>query len=182
MMNKLLAITMFTFCLLSCNPDPQSTSSSSSSGQDAASLKADIEALNTFFRGQSGKALDRVKAAELVEKSRQFVKAAPKDPLSATYLFRAGEVSRAIGQHEDAVAIFSQMEADYPKDDKTPSALFLKGFTYEDNLKDIDSAKKYYNEFLTKYPDHQLAKQVQQLLEVIDTPPEELIKRFQKKE
>ena len=115
----------------------------------------------------------------MVEKSQQFVKAFPRNPAGAGYLFIGAEVARSLGRYEDAISMFSEVETNYPKHENAARALFLKGFTYEENLRNKDFAKKYYQEFLNKYPKHELAKEVKQLLTVVDLTPEELVKRFQ---
>ncbi|MFK7809144.1 MAG: tol-pal system YbgF family protein [Saprospiraceae bacterium] len=179
----LLSIALF----MGCNADPKSQSDTSLDGSnseqtssvDTKMLKTDIESLINFFAAQSGKSLNKEKASEMIRKSAQFATAFPDDPKASGYLFMSGEVARSIGRYEDAINIFSKVEKDYVDHEKAPSALFLKAFTYEENLNDTALAKKHYNEFLEKYPNHQLAKEVKQLLAVIDVSPEELIKRFQ---
>ena len=59
--------------------------------------------------------------------------------------------------------------------------MFLQGFTCDNQMRDVEGAKKYYNEFLLKYPDHEYVDQVKELLKNIDISPEELVKSFQKK-
>jgi len=150
----------------------------SEGAQNADSLKADIETLIAFFASQKSKELDKAKASELVEKTQHFVAAFPDDPNGGGYLFMAGEVSRALKRYEDAINIFTKVESDYPEHEKAAAALFLKAFTYEENLRNTDFAKKYYQEFLSKYPNHELTEEVKKLLAVVDLSPEELIKRF----
>ena len=180
-MKKLFPLVIMLLVLAACNPGHQ-TDSSGTAEVNTAGLKSEIDALTAYFKEQSNKSLNKQKANELVEKSKQFVAAFPDDPIGGAYLFRAGEVARALGQYEEAVQIMDKVYTDYSNHEKAPPALFLKGFTYEENLNDIPTAKKCYNEFLAKYPDHKLAAQIKQLLQVIDTSPEDLIKQFQQKE
>lgn len=171
------------FLIVACGENKESAATISANKakealENPSGLKAEIESLKSFFASQNGKQLDKVKAVEMIEKSQQFSEVSPDDPIGASYLFTAGEVARAIGQYEEAINIFTKVESNYPKAEKAPHALFMKGFTFEENIKNKDLAKKYYQEFLEKYPEHTLAKEVKQLIEVIDLSPEELIKRF----
>ncbi|MFT4664190.1 MAG: TolA-binding protein [Polaribacter sp.] len=144
----------------------------------AEAFKSEIEVLKVFFASQTGKKMDKVKAAEMVAKSQQFAIAYPEDPIGGAYLFTAGEVARSLGRYEDAINIFTKVESDYPTHEKAPVALFLKGFTYEENLGNTALARKCYQGFLEKYPNHERKKEVEQLLAVVDISPEDLIKRF----
>ncbi len=147
---------------------------------DKTTLKGEIDELEAFFKSNGDKPLNKTKAALFVEKSELYASSFPKDEMSPAFLFRAGEVSRAIKQYREGILILDKVYTDYPDHEKAAPALFLKAFTYEENLRDKEQAKQYYNEFLQKFPDHQLASQVQQLLSVIDQSPEDLIKSFQK--
>lgn len=176
------AVLLLTACGGESKTGAQATGKEVSEGTsmivDAETLKGEIEALRSFFASQNGKKLDKKKATEMVEKSLQFATAYPNDSIGGVYLFMAGEVARSLGRYEDAINIFTKVESDYPSAEKAPVALFLKGFTYEENLGNIDLARKCYQDFLAKYPNHKRTKEVEQLLAVVDVPPEELIKRF----
>jgi len=137
--------------------------------------------MEEFFKSNGSKPLDKKKASLFVEKSILYVSLYPDHEISPAFLFRAAEVSRALKQYQQGVQMLDQVYTQYPQYEKAPDALFLKAYTYEESLKDSASAKKYYNEFLQKFPDHHLKNQVEQLLSVIDKSPEELIKSFKKK-
>jgi len=184
---KKVIVYVFAIMLLSaCGDEPKvsnemmekDNAQKKSTIVNTKTLQSDIEGLKSFFASQKGKKLDKAKATEMVEKSQHFANAFPDDPIGAAYLFTAGEVARSLGRYEDAINIFTKVESDYPKHEKAALALFLKGFTYEENLRNTDFAKKCYQDFLTKYPDHERTKEVEQLLEVVDVSPEELIERF----
>ncbi len=150
---------------------------------DKASLRSEIDALEAYFKAQDvAKPLDQPKARTLIEKSKRFAQAFPGDPLGGAYLFRSGEVARGIRDYAEAIALFEEVETKYPSHERAPQALFLRAFTYEENMRDVASAKKYYQLFLKKYPNHAIAAHVKDLLKVVETPPEELIKQFKEKE
>jgi TolA-binding protein len=80
-----------------------------------------------------------------------------------------------------AIQIFDRILNEYPKFQKIPHCLFLKGFIYENELKNLDKARQIYQEFLMKYPNHEFADDVQISLDNLGKSPEELIKEFQEK-
>lgn len=96
-------------------------------------------------------------------------------------MFRAADVARGVGKYGQAIDIWKNLRSLYPDYERSPDALFLTGFTYENNLNEKTQAKELYNQFLEEYPDHALNTQVKQTLDVIDKSPEELIKEFQRK-
>ncbi len=148
---------------------------------DAASLKGEIDEMEAFFKSNGSNPLDKKKASLFVEKSILFVSLYPDDEMSPAFLFRAAEISRALKKYDQGIQMLDQVYTQYPQHEKAPVSLFLKAFTYEENLNDSASAKKYYNEFIQKFPNHKRRKDVEQLLSVLGKSPEELIKSFQKK-
>ena len=181
-----LSIMLITFFACRTNGDHQKETdggelnSASAAKVNKDALQADIESLKKFFATQTGKALDKKKGAEMVEKCQQYAEAFPEDAATPGYLFIGGEVARSIRRFEDAIQMFTKVESEYPNHERAATALFLKAFTYEDDLKNKDLAKKYYHSFLEKYPQDPLVEQVKQLLSVIDKSPEELIQEFEK--
>ena len=93
----------------------------------------------------------------------------------ADLTFKAAEMANAIGDHKMALGLFDEIISAYSKTKKAPLSLFLKGFTYENNLEDFNNATFYYTMFLKKYPDHKLARDVQFLVDNIGKTGEELI-------
>jgi len=145
---------------------------------DKASLLAEVEKMETQLKDEKVKKLDKILAKSYIAKSDEFIKLFPKDTESPILLYKAAEIARAIGDGRSAVQHFGKMHREYPDHPNAPTALFLQAFLFENALEDREEAKKYYNHFTDKYPDHQLNQQVQQLLEIIDKSPEEMVKEF----
>ncbi len=62
----------------------------------------------------------------------------------------------------------------YPQGEYHAEALFMLGFINANDLKNFDEAKKYYIEFTTKYPDHELADDAQYEIETLGKDINEL--------
>lgn len=122
---------------------------------------------------------DKDAALELIEKVELYAKDFPQDSLTPELLFKAGDVAKGSGEFGKAVQLWGQVWRNYKSYPKAPMALFLQGYTFDADLRDAKMAAKYYNQFLLQYPDHELAEQARQLLTVVDTKPEDLIKKFE---
>ena len=175
--NIVLMVLIGAYSFSSCtssNQDSQDTSST-----DRESLVEEIKQLEDTLSAGSEQKIDRKLAVELLGKSTLFAEKFPEDEQSPAYLFRAGNVAVGIGAFEDAVGYFQAVHKKYESFHRAPDALFLEGFTYENHLKNIEKAKVCYQDFLTRFPDDELAEQVKLVLENIDKTPEELVKGFQ---
>jgi tetratricopeptide (TPR) repeat protein len=149
--------------------------------------------------GDKTTALDSIKLAEAALKSDQsgnfdvakaktaltayekFIALAPKDAETSEYLFKSAEIYRSLRQFDKAIEAYQRIITDFPNYDKTPHSLFLMGFCYENDMGQKDKAKPLYEEFLKKYPQHELAQSVQFSLSNIDKTPEQIIKEFEAK-
>ncbi len=119
-------------------------------------------------------------ATALVNLYEKYANQHPKDSLAAEYLFRASDISMNLRRPGHTIRLFDRILNEYPDFKKVPSVLFLKAFVYEDQLKDYDNAKKYYELFLEKYPDSEFADDAKISLKYLGKSPEELIKEFEK--
>lgn len=59
-------------------------------------------------------------------------------------------------EFELAVDNFKSLIEKYPNSSHSSEAVFMLGFINANDLRDLDEAKKYYEQFIEKYPDHEL--------------------------
>ncbi|HEX5001437.1 MAG TPA: tetratricopeptide repeat protein [Bacteroidia bacterium] len=163
--------TAFTICciLVSCKGDRQH-------------LQETI--LNSEATLKSGSELtpDPVKAKAIIALYTEYAAHYPEDTLSAGYLFKAADVSSKINEAQKAIELYGQFSKAYPGHKNAPYALFLQGFIYETQLGDPAKAKPYYEQFLSLYPNHPLAKDVKFSLENLGKSPEDLIREFESRQ
>lgn len=105
----------------------------------------------------------------------------PQDSLSVRYLAQAAESAKILQQYEKALGIYDQILANYPAHPTAAKALFMKAFMYENDLKNLDSAKVTYQSFMAKYPNDEFADEAAFLLENLGKSPEELIQQLEVK-
>ncbi|WP_020567934.1 tetratricopeptide repeat protein [Neolewinella persica] len=123
-----------------------------------------------------------------VQASQDFVTIAtqladkfPSDTLAAMPLYRAAEVVRAMNDPKLTASIYQKVYNNYPSFSKAPEALFMLGFTYDEDLGDLEKAKATYTDFLQKYPTHSFADDTQMLMENLGKSDEEILMELEKK-
>ena len=60
-------------------------------------------------------------------------------------------------------------------------ALFMKAFLFDGTFADSTNSRKYYTEFLEKYPNHEFAKDAKLLLQNVGKSDEEVLKELMDK-
>lgn len=124
---------------------------------------------------------DKSTAEKLKLDYLEFARVYPKDSLSAGFLHKAAELSASIDLPRDAVNILDSLERLYPDYKYMPDVLFFKGYVQESMLNDISAARKTYQVFLRKFPNHKLVPQVEFSIENLGKSPDELVKEFMAK-
>ena len=146
---------------------------------DAASLnEAILKQENKVFNTNKNR-LQKQDAMALVNLYEEYANENPGDSLSPEYLFRASDISMNLGRPGQTIRLFNRILTEYPDFNKAPATLFLMAFVYEDQMKDYDNAKKYYELFLSKYPDSEFADDAEISLKNLGKTPEELIREFE---
>ena len=115
---------------------------------------------------------DYIRVGELIAMLR------PEDPQSPEYLHKIGETARAIRTFPKAIKIYEKIYTQYPNFEKAPQALFLRAFTYDNDLGDKGTARALYQEFLDKYPNDEFADDTRFLLDNLTKSDEEIIESF----
>ncbi len=148
--------------------------------QKADDLDKTIEIYEEILYNKGKETNFDIKAAMgTVRAYEKFAKERTNDPKIPEYLFKAAEIQRSLKNYKKAIEDYETIQTNYPDYEKTPHSTFLLGFIYENDLKDTDKAKAMYEQFLEKYPEHELADDVKFSLDNLGITPEEIIKRFE---
>jgi len=123
--------------------------------------------------------IDRNRVDELIETYVGFADEFPEDTLAPDYLFKAGDISMNTNRSRQAIRFYDRIITEFPNYKKTPEAMFLKGYVYENNLGRLDKAKEIYETFLALYPNNEFADDAEVSLRFLGKSPEELIEIFQ---
>lgn len=97
--------------------------------------------------------------------------------LALAGIYQMGKISN-INRTEGAkmaIEYYQKFYKQFPNSDKAPKALFMIGFMRANDLAQYDSARLAYNEFLSKYPNNDLAASVKAELQNLGKTPDEII-------
>lgn len=141
-------------------------------------------ALARLDRGMGGAtATDKAKAGLFLELSEGYSTLVQTvDPNKFADLnMKAAGLAKTIGEPNKALRFYYNVAEKMPTHAKAPTALFMMGFIYENDLKDMAQAKTTYEEFLKRYPnDPDYVDDAENALKFLGIPPEEIIKQFEK--
>lgn len=123
--------------------------------------------------------INTARVQQYISLSESYALAYPSDVRTPEILMRSAQAAKTGSEQAKAIELFDWVYQIYPDSDHAANALFLKGFTYETETEQKDLAILSYRTFLKKFPAHPRAKEVSFLLENINTPEAELIKKLE---
>ncbi len=125
--------------------------------------------------------VNRKASLSYVDACEAFGLVNPDHDQTPEILFKAAEVAKSIRTFPKSLSLYDWIINSYPNYEKAPTAMFLKGFIIENNIKDDSLALKVYQEFIAKYPDHNLNDDAQFLIENIGKTDEEILQMIESK-
>ncbi len=126
--------------------------------------------------------IDRSAGKQFVDIADTYALLMPTKADAPTYLFDAAKVAGYLGDFSRSIDLYQTVYEQFPDYEKTPQAIFMLGFVYDNDLKDFEKARTYYELYLQKYPEGAFAEQVSFLLENLGKSPEELLKELEAKQ
>ena len=118
---------------------------------------------------------------EYILLSNRLADGAKGDTLAALPLYKAAEVYQALGDFKGAALVFERIYTEFPTFSKAGEALFMLGFTYDENLRDTARAREAYEKFLMEYPENTFADDTQMLLENLGKSDEEMLRMLEER-
>ena len=97
------------------------------------------------------------------------------------YMFKAGEICRALNWPYDAIRYFNMLLEKDPDYKLAPEALFYKAATVGDMLNEHDEAKRLYQDFVDTYPDHPFVENAKGSIQIEGRDLKDVIKEFKEK-
>lgn len=107
--------------------------------------------------------------------SQRILKEYPQGRYSGWAQFAIAESHRFKNQNREALENYKLFIEKYPGMQPSAVSLFLVGYIYSNNLLVYDSAKIYYEQFMIKYPSHDLAPTVLLELQTLGKSPQEVL-------
>lgn len=144
-------------------------------------MNAMIEDLGSKIYSDKTNRIDTKVANDFINIAEIHALLMPKSVKSAEYLHDAGRTAGYMRAFPKAIDLYSWVLDKYPNNEQTANSTFMLGYTYDNDMKDYGEARKYYEQFLSKFPSHDLAESAKVLLENLGVPDDEIIERLQKK-
>lgn len=169
MKNKLLIITLLVLLISSCKEKK--------SERDIAVDRIN-ELENQLYGDTVVTDINLKSAGDIIQSYISFADKFSKDSLAPEYLYRAAEISMNLNNGNQAILYFENIKLRYPDFDKKPICLFLQAFIYEDQLGNTEKATDLFNEFMEKYPNHDLYDDAEISVKNMGKSLEEIIQGF----
>jgi tetratricopeptide (TPR) repeat protein len=127
---------------------------------------------------------DKEKASTFIETCETYaniIRSTDADKATNLTLKAAG-VAKSIENFNKATQLYESIASLIPAHAKSPTALFMMAFVYENDLQNMAKAKETYELFLKKFPeDKDYADDAIMALKNLGKSPEDLIKEFESK-
>lgn len=106
-----------------------------------------------------------------------------KDPRVPEYLYEAAQLNEYyLENFDEAFAHYSSLTDDFPESPQAQQAIFMKGMIMSEHYQKCDKATYYFDEFIRKYPEHELVNMAKDAIEVCGMSADEIFKRIQEKD
>ncbi|MEZ4898898.1 MAG: tetratricopeptide repeat protein [Saprospiraceae bacterium] len=143
-----------------------------------ADIKARLDHLSTTMFNDSLNEYNVNTATAFVDACEAYVMANPTAKDAVDYLHQAGQTARSIRTFRKAISLYDWIFSKYPNDPRAGQALFLEAFTYDNELKEIDIARKLYEQFIAKFPKDELVDDAQFLLKNLGKSDDEILQEL----
>lgn len=122
-------------------------------------------------KAEAGKNVDLA-----LERYEEVVREFPTEALAESSLYRVVMIrSNVDGDKRKVVDAQMKFLELFPQSERVPTIVFMMAFVYNNELGNVDSARKYYKRFVETWPDNELAPSARFELETLGQTPEELI-------
>lgn len=179
----LLTLALWTACT---SDKPETATETAQAAPKAMDIPTDrmallngINELRQKVYNQQTNQFDKTASGRYIAYIEQYAKTASDDPQAVNFLFQGAETARSIRAYTKALAIYDLIYHKFNTHPKHAQALFLKAFTYDNDMNQPDRARPIYEEFMTKHPEDEFADDTKFLLENLGKSDEEIIKKFE---
>lgn len=185
---KNIGLPFFIAFLIACGGSDQSSSESN----DQAEYKSNEIDVNTMNQknllelikkreealGQ-GDTPDNEKKTDLMKAYIAYGRRFKDYQLAPDYLFKGARLCSELNRTAESIKYFDKLYNNYPKFEDRPLALFMKAFVLENHAQNLEEAKSVYEQFLEKYPNHEMADDAQISIQNLGKTPEQIIREFE---
>lgn len=144
----------------------------------AGTLREHLSVLDKEFSGAD--VTDKKKAEEFIVTAEQLASVVEKSNPDeyVEVLLKAAGLAKTIEQPQKAIELYTKITEKMPQHPKAPTAYFMIGFVYANDLKDLEKGKAAFELFLEKFPDDEMAESARAELKNLGKSPEEVLKEI----
>ncbi len=179
-LNNRPAVLSLKYAFLKAFPDHEKAQDVQAGIPRNVTIDRHIEQLGNQMFNDTAHVFNQNMATQFIDACEAHALLLPKSDQSLEYLHKAGETARSIKTYNKAISIYDWIYSQYPDDPRASQALFLKAFTYDNDLKNLDVARSLYEEYLEKYPNEDFADDTQFLLSNLGKSDEEILQELNK--
>lgn len=117
-------------------------------------------------------------ALQYIAAAQSFALVYPEESICTEHLMEAASIALSVRAYPKALQSYDWIISGHPQSTLHPKAMFLKGFTYDNYLKDIEQARSAYEAFIAKYPNDDFADDAKRLVEMLGLSTEEMLERI----
>lgn len=170
-------ITTGSIALLLC-----SCAGSGNKGASSANRQALIDSIKTIeAKLKTIQTPDVVIYNRAITAYTRFVSNFPDDTMAPVCLFDAANISMSLNQYQRAINLYDTISTKYPTFKRSADCIFIRGFIYDDKLKDTAKARAMYQMVIDKYPHDSIASQARAAIAILGKSYDEIIKGFEEK-
>ena len=133
-----------------------------------------INELNEKVTNSVKTSFDSESAVKLLDAYQNYIDEFESDSITPEYHFKAAILSADMLKHKVAIPLLLSFIDKYPDNINTPMAIFRLANLYESQVFDLENARKYYDLFLQKFPNSELAELVKLSVLNMGKTPEQL--------
>ncbi|HTB32132.1 MAG TPA: tetratricopeptide repeat protein [Bacteroidia bacterium] len=111
----------------------------------------------------------------------KFANSFPNDTMTPGCYFDAANISMSLNQYQRAIKLYDTVALKYPSFKRVADCYFIRGFIYDDKLKDTAKARAMYQAVIDKFPHDSLASQARAAISILGKSYDEIIKQFEEK-
>ncbi len=139
-----------------------------------------VELAKSIFP-DSANTYDKEKAFNYVDACEAYALVLPQSDKAPEFLFSAAQTSKLLQTYDKCISLFDWIIEKYPSHMKAENSAFMKGFLFDNDLKDTALARKFYLEFIQKFPKSEFVDDAQMLINNLGKTEEEILEELQKK-
>ncbi len=105
----------------------------------------------------------------LIDLYQHYADSLPNNEKSPEYLLKASDYYNALGMHPQKIHLYKKIIDKFPKFKDADMVLYLYASALDSDFDERKTAKKYYTEYIEKYPNSPYVNDAKSRLETIDS-------------